>query len=207
VGISESTGNTTLGVIGTENGAPEVKFNDNILRKQVDGVIDADGFLLWNERHQDFVYVYRYRNTFEVIDKQQNHLFTGRTIDTIANAILDLAFYKETEQYKLGAKSVVVNKASATDGDYLFIESERLGKFDDADLRETTSILDIYNIADRSYVFSFYLYHDIGKELNGFRIHGNLMAAIFGDTLILYKLKPAYFNTGSNGTHTAQYQD
>ena len=207
VGISQSTGNTTLGVIGHENGEPEVKFNNNILKKQVDGVIDADGFLLWNERHQDFVYVYRYRNTYEVMDKQLNHLFTARTIDTIANAILDLAFYKGTEQYKLGAKSVVVNKSSATDGDYLYIESERLGKFDDADLTETTSIIDVYNISDRTYSFSFYLYHDIGKELIGFRIHGNLMAAIFGDTLILYKLKPEYFSSGSNGTYTAQYQD
>lgn len=207
VSISESTGNTTLGILSNENGKREVKFANNVLEKQVDGIIDSDGTLHWNQRHQDFVYVYRYRNTYEVIDKQLNHLFTGRTIDTIANAILDLAYYKDTEQYKLGAKSVVVNKASATDGDYLFIESERLGKFDDADLTETTSIIDVYNIYDQVYSFSFYLYHDIGKELTGFRIHGNLMAAIFGDTLKIYKLKPEYFSSGSNGTHTAQYQD
>lgn len=207
VSISESTGNTTLGIISNENGEPKVKFNDNILSKQVDGVIDSDGTLLWNEYHQDFVYVYRYRNSYEILDKELDHLYSGRTIDTIFKAILDLAYYKETEQYKLGAKSVVVNKASVTDGNFLFIESERLGKIDDADLTETTSIIDVYNIADRTYSFSFYLYHDIGKELTGFRVHGEMLAAIFGKTLILYKLKPEYFNSGSNRTHTGQYQE
>lgn len=198
VSISESTGNTTLGVINNENGESEVRYSDNILKKQVDGIIDSEGTLLWNELQQNFVYVYRYRNSYEVLDKELDFLFSGRTIDTITKAILDLAYYNETQQYKLGSKSVVVNKTSATDGNYLFIESERLGKFDDADLMQTTSIIDTYNIADNTYSFSFRLYHDKGKELTGFRVYGELLVAIFGDTLILYKLKPAYFITGSN---------
>jgi hypothetical protein len=198
VSISQTTGNNTLGIVNKKDSKVSVSFNDSILRKQVDGIIDSDGTLLWNEQHQGFIYVYRYRNTYEVIDKQLNPLFSGRTIDTISKAILDLAYYKKTGQYALGAKSVVVNKSSATDGDFLFIESERLGKFDDADLREISSIIDVYNIADDTYAFSFRLYHDKGKALTGFRVYGELFAAIFGDTLILYKLKPAYFNTGSN---------
>lgn len=207
VSISANSGNTTLGIINNEKQKLEHTFNDSILREQVEGVIDADGSLLWNTRHQTFIYVYRYRNNFEVMDAQLNHLFTGRTIDTISKAILDLAYYEETGQYKLGAKSVVVNKSSATYGDYLFIESDRLGKFDDADLAEVASIIDVYNIDERTYAFSFYLYHDRDKKLTDLRVEGALLVSTFEETLRLYKLKPAYFDTGSNGTHTAQYQD
>jgi hypothetical protein len=206
VSISQTTGNNTLGIVNKKDSKVSVSFNDSILRKQVDGIIDSDGTLLWNEQHQGFIYVYRYRNTYEVIEKQLNPLFSGRTIDIISKAILDLAYYKKTGQYALGAKSVVVNKSNATDGDFLFIESERLGKFEDTDL-ETTSIIDVYNITGQSYAFSFRLYHDKGRELTGFKVYGELLAAIFGDTLILYKLKPAYFDTGSNTTHTGPYQD
>ncbi|WP_417873811.1 MauE/DoxX family redox-associated membrane protein [Xanthomarina gelatinilytica] len=206
VSISQTTGNNTLGIVNKKDSKVSVSFNDSILRKQVDGIIDSDGTLLWNEQHQGFIYVYRYRNTYEVIEKQLNPLFSGRTIDTISKAILDLAYYKKTGQYALGAKSVVVNKSNATDGDFLFIESERLGKFEDTDL-ETTSIIDVYNITGQSYAFSFRLYHDKGRELTGFKVYGELLAAIFGDTLILYKLKPAYFDTGSNTTHTGPYQE
>lgn len=207
VSISANSGNTTLGVLHKEKEKLGHTFNDSIISEQVEGVIDADGSLLWNAQNQTFIYVYRYRNSFEVMDAQLKHLFTGRTIDTISEAILDLAYYKDTAQYKLGAKSVVVNKASTTYGDYLFIESDRLGKFDDEDLTEVASIIDVYNTAERTYAFSFYLYHDKGKKLTDLRVDGKLLIAIFGETLKLYKLKPAYFNSGSNGTHTAQYQD
>ena len=207
VSIDDTIRKTKFGVFSKENENSQVKFNDNILSRQVDGVIGMDGTLLWNERHQQFMYVYRYRNTFEAIDKTLNHLYTGRTIDTIGKAILGLAHYNKTNQYALGAKSVVVNKLSATDGDYLFIESERLGKFDNEDSMGTTDIIDVYNIVDQTYAFSFRLYHDKGKQLKGFKVYGELLVAIFGDTLIIYKLKPTYFNAGSNRTHTAQYQE
>ncbi|SDX33842.1 MauE/DoxX family redox-associated membrane protein [Aequorivita viscosa] len=207
VTTSSETGNTILALVLKTDVKDSLIFNHRILTEQMDGVFDSDGSLLWNSNHRQFIYVYRYRNSFEVSDFNLSHLYSGKTIDTISQAIIDLEYYERKEQYRLGANTVVVNKASTTCGDYLFIESDRLGKYDDGDLRRTSSIIDVYNLREDSYEFSFYLYHEPNEALKEFRVFGDRLVAIIGETLQIYKLKPEYFNSGSNTTHTAQYQD
>ncbi len=198
VALNGNTHNTALVVVNMDGQFPMVANNDSILKKQIDGIFDSEGSLHWNDSHQNFIYVYRYRNSFEVIDKKLNHLYSSKTIDTISQAILDLAYYPKSQQYVLGSKSVVVNKLSATYGDYLFIESDRLGKFDDEDSVEVSTIIDVYNIKDHSYSFSFFMHHEDGEELKSFAAFENRLIAIIGENLKIYKLKPEYFNSGPN---------
>ncbi len=207
VTINARTGNISLGAVQNSNGHLELNMPENILTSQVDGVFDSDGNLLWNKSHEKFLYVYRYRNTYKVINRNFSHHFSGKTIDTIRNAILDVSYYKSTGQQVLGAKSVVVNRASATDGDYLFVESDRLGKYDNADLQKVSTIIDIYNLMNSHYEFSFYIYHERGEHLTDFEISGDVLVAIVGKNIMIFKLKPEYFSSGLNKTHTAQYQE
>src|SRR5690606_20074819 len=109
----------------------------------VDGIFDSDGWLLWNSKHEKFLYIYRYRNTYEAINKKLSRIYTGKTIDTISTAILDILRDDSSQQSKLGWKTVMVNKACATYGDYLYIESDRLGKFEE--MIDTSTIIDVYN--------------------------------------------------------------
>src|SRR5690606_2974050 len=91
VALNGKTHNTTLVVVNMDGQFPMVANNDSILKKQIDGIFDSEGSLHWNDSHQNFIYVYRYRNSFQVIDKKLNHLYSSKTIDTISQAILDLA--------------------------------------------------------------------------------------------------------------------
>ena len=193
VTINVRTGNISLGAVQNSNGQLELNMPDNILTSQVDGLFDSDGNLIWNKNHEKFLYVYRYRNTYEVINRNFSHHFSGKTIDTIRNAILDVSYYKSTGQHVLGAKSVVVNRSSATDGDYLYIESDRLGKYDDEDLQQVSTIIDVYNIMNNHYEFSFYIYHERGQHLTDFGISGDLLVAIIDKNILIFKLKPEYF--------------
>lgn len=207
VTINARTGNISLGAVQNSNGYLELEMRDQILTPQAEGLFDSDGNLLWNKKHEKFLYIYRYRNTYEVINRNFSHHFSGQTIDTIRNAILDVSYYKSTGQHVLGAKSVVVNRSNATDGDYLFIESDRLGKYGDEDLQQVSNIIDVYNIMNSHYEFSFYIYHERGQHLTDFAISGDLLVAIIGKNILIFKLKPEYFSSGLNGTHTAQYQE
>lgn len=207
VTTNSKTENTSLAMVFKTNSGDSLIFNNNILLKQGDGVFDLDGTLMWNAQNKSFVYVYRYRNTYEVVDESLSPKYSGKTIDTISKGIIDMAYYEKTKQYKLGAKTVVVNRGSSTYGDYLYIESDRMGKYDDEDLKRTTSIIDVYNIIHHTYEFSFYLYRDPNQRLRGFKVFGNNLVTIIGKKLIIFKLKPEYFNSGSNTTHTAQYQE
>lgn len=196
VTVSSKTKANALGLLQKKNNSDSIIINENLLTKQVDGVFDSDGSLLWNAKHKEFLYVYRYRNTYEVATKNMTKLYTGKTIDTIKTAIIDINYDNSNHQSKLGYKSVEVNKASATGGDYLYIESDRLGKYEDAS--NTSTIIDVYNIINNSYEFSFYIYHNPGKKLREFMIDGNMLVALIDETLLLYRLKPEYFNSGSN---------
>ncbi|MGV8815781.1 MAG: MauE/DoxX family redox-associated membrane protein [Gelidibacter sp.] len=180
---------------------------DLLIGKLNNGTFDTDGVLLWNSTERKFIYLYFYQNTYEILDKDLVYWSSGKTIDTINTPILDIAHYSAKKQFELGGKSVLVNRLGATYGDKLFIQSDRLGRYESDKVLRSASIIDVYNIKDTSYVFSFYLYHQRGKNLSEFRIYKNLLVAIVDDQIWLYRLKPEYFDTGFKATHTVQYQD
>ncbi|MEX0995895.1 MAG: hypothetical protein WDZ45_02460 [Flavobacteriaceae bacterium] len=205
--ISGSTGSKALGMlIKTETGA-EFEMNTSLLKKQQDGVFDTDGILLWNEKHQVFIYTYYYRNQFVIADSSLKLKTAGTTIDTIRRAILDVAHYSSKDQFKLGGRSVYVNRQSATSGDYLYIHSDRLGKYEKAAVLEQASIIDVYNITTTTYAFSFYVFHQKGKRLNDFKVYGNLLVVLVEDVLWIYRLNPNNFDLALNSTYTARYQE
>lgn len=207
VSISANTNTTVLGMLTGMHGKDSVYFNDEIISKQLDGIFDTDGILVWNERNKRFIYTYYYQNRYEVMDDGMQYLFSGKTIDTVSKPILNIKHHSKTDQYSKGANTIVVNRHMTSFGNYLLINSDRLGKYEDNSIPESAAIIDVYDITQNKYVFSFYVSHQPGSKLDDFRIDGNLLIALVNGRLWIYKLKPAYFNTGSNTTHTAQYQD
>jgi hypothetical protein len=205
--ISNVTSTTTLGLLEKSAMKERLIYNDEIITKQIDGIFDTDGEMLWNAQHKKWIYIYYYRNAYEVTHPNLQFDFSGKTIDTISKAVLDIAHNSQKDQYKKGGKSIVVNRSVATFGDYLYINSDRLGRNEDASSIDSAAIIDVYNIADSRYEFSFFLHHQPGGKLDEFRIDEDILIAIVNGRLWVYKLKPAYFNTGSNTTHTGQYQD
>lgn len=206
---SAATRSTALGLLKKTNDTINLTLNNSILTGQIDdGTFDSNGILLWNDTHQLFIYTYYYRNSYEIVYKDLSYQSTGKTIDTISKPILDIAHYKTSNEYKLGAaKSIMVNRQSFMYGDFLYIHSDRLGRYEDEEVLRSASIIDVYNITENSYVFSFYLYHQPDKRLNEFRIYKDLLVAIVDNKLWLYRLKPEYFNSSSNTKHTVQFQE
>jgi len=205
--ISSTTSSTTLGLLTKSSLEDSLIYNDGILIKQMDGIFDTDGLLLWNGEHRLFLYIYFYRNSYEVTDENLNYKFSGKTIDTISKAVLDIAHYSRLDKFKKGGTSILVNRYSATFGDYLYINSDRLGRYEDKTALDSAAIIDVYNIMDNTYEFSFYLGHQPHKKIDGMRIDKNYFVALVDGRIWIYKLKPEYFNSGSNTTHTGQYQE
>ncbi len=101
---SIKTKSTALGKINKLNESIKFYINDEILIKEMDGSFDSDGILLWNNFLQKFIYTYYYRNKYVIIDKNLNKIKLSKTIDTIGNPILDIAYYSKSKSYKLGSK-------------------------------------------------------------------------------------------------------
>ncbi len=191
--IGSKTLENTVGIISFKDSF-ELKLSYNLLQKQIDGIFDTDGMILWNKELEKIIYLYYYRNEFLIINPDLSLNYQGKTIDTISQVQLDIAIIESKRRSKLGQKSVMVNKASFTSGNYLYVQSDRLGRFEPENILKKATVIDIYNISMRTYVFSIYIYHKKDKKLKSFWVQQDLLLGIMDDQLVTYQLNSKLFN-------------
>lgn len=162
--------------------------NPTILQKQVDGIFDTDGILNYDPNSNLLVYLYYYRNQYIVCDSKLNIIHRGNTIDTISKAQIKVAFNKDRNEKKLSAPPLTVNKNAYLHRGLLFVNSSLMGKFEDEKMWRQASLIDIYDIKNRSYIVSFYVYNIEGKRLSRFAVEGNTFYGIVGRHLVSYKM-------------------
>ncbi len=183
--LSSKTNEYALGTIHL-SAPPTMTLSHKLLQKQVDGVFCVDGTLQFNKQLQQLIYTYRYRNQYIVATKNLKLHQLGKTIDTISQAQLKVGIIKNEQ--KLVAPALMVNKYSATFGNYLFVNSKRLGRKESIPLWEKSSVIDVYDISKNQYEFSFYV-EDIGKsKLKTFCVLHNKFFGLIGNHIVIYKL-------------------
>jgi len=191
---SAITNENELGNIHLDQDTVLVKLQPEILQKQIDGIFDSDGFLLYNMDLQKIIYTYRYRNEFISTDKDLQLDYRGKTIDTISYAQLDIAEVSSLNQRKIGPRSITVTHQAATSGIYLFLSSDRLGKYELQKMLSQARIIDVYNLNERIYEFSFYLYDFQKEKMREFVVQDDYLYMLAGNHLISHQLKQDYFN-------------
>lgn len=189
---STQTKASALGRLNKVNDSVKLTLNTAILVRQIDGTFDTDGILLSNGNDR-ILYVYYYRNAFEIADNLLNYLYTGTTIDTISRVKLDVSYYAKNDLYKLGGKSIMVNRTAACYEDFLFIHSDRLGKYEDGDVLHSAGIIDVYDFKEIKYLHSFYFYHQPQAKIRDFLVHKDRIIALVGDRLWVYRIRPEYY--------------
>jgi uncharacterized membrane protein YphA (DoxX/SURF4 family) len=195
IAIRAISGDANESMIGVMKKAKSerVIFNKKLLDKQIDGFFDTDGKLLYNEKHRKIIYVYLYRNEYVMTDTTLQEKNIGNTIDTTSRAKIKVAYINRLKAKKIASPMRVVNKLSATEGDFLYINSKLIGQFEEKEMWDEASIIDVYNILDKAYLFSFYLYDKKGVKISEFVITNNKVYTIAGTTLTVYNLDPIPF--------------
>lgn len=163
-------------------------INSGLLEKQMDGLFDVDGTLMFDTETKRIVYQYRYRNQYIVADEKLNLIARGKTIDTISKAQIRVAFNSDRNESKMSAPPLSVNKSAVAYNGFLFVNSGLIGKFEDTQLWKQSSIIDVYNSADNTYRESFYVYNIGGKTMSRFYVYQNNFYALIGTHLVSYRL-------------------
>ena len=189
---SDLTNENELGLLNFKDAF--VNLKPEILEKQIEGIFDTDGMLLFNLDLNKVIYVYRYRNQFIVLNEELQIDYKGKTIDTITYAQLNIIKNTSGNQLKLGPNSVTVTQNAATSGAYLFLNSDRLGKYEEERMLSQSSIIDVYNLRNSSYEFSFYLYDFQKYKMREFIVQDKNLYMLAGSHLIRYELDSNYFN-------------
>lgn len=191
--ISGLNQENTIGIIDMGDSLSGV-FSDKLLEKQIDGVFDTDGRLLYNSHLDKLIFTYYYRNAYLGINQNLELAFRGRTIDTITRAQIHIAKNFATGERKLGGNTLLINRQTSTAGQLLLVDSPRLGKLEPENMMEEANILDVYDLTDQSYRFSFYLYKHEKSKAREFIIGNGRLYALQGNYIVAYKLSNRHFD-------------
>ena len=170
----------------------DILTKSGILEKQVDGVFCTDGSMCYDNTTGNFIYTYRYRNEFIVMDTSLNVKYRGRTIDTTSVAkikVVPIGVNSTT----FGSPPLIVNRTAVASNGLLFIQSNLLAENDARDALQAASIIDVYGVRDGKYRFSFYVPDYRGAKMRSFGVFGNTFVAVLGRHLQTFELSSNAF--------------
>lgn len=202
--LSEPTDSTTIAfrnnnskngahVLGVFNSGilPKTNYASKLLQKQIDGIFDTDGMLQYSNSLNKMVYVYFYRNQFIVADKTGILDYRGNTIDTITHAQIKVAYLKGKNERKMAAPPLVVNAHSTIYNNLLFIHSKVPGRYENDIVWQQASIIDVYEIEKKRYLFSFPIYQIGNQKLRSFYVSPTHLFALMDTQIVVYRMKEA----------------
>jgi hypothetical protein len=173
---------------------PKVSLAPDLLQKQLEGVFSTDGMLRYNTNLKRLIYTYYYRNEYVVYDTNLTLDYRGHTIDTFSLAQIKTAFVHSTKTHTLVSKKIT-NKESCTSGNYLFISSNLLAKNDFNRTFDLMALIDVYDLRNNTYRFSFSLPHyDARTKLREFRVYNDkFLIAIYDHYLVKFDFQAHIF--------------
>ena len=184
---SRKTREFALGTISLSDSVT-MTLSHKLLQKQIDGIFDVDGTLLYNQQQRQLIYTYRYRNQYIVANDNLQLQWLGKTIDTISQAQIQVGSIASKNQNKMTTPALSVNKYSTTFGNYLFVNSQILGSKESLILWEKSSIIDVYNIRKNHYEFSFFVEDIENNKLKTFHVINDKFIGLIGSHIVTYQL-------------------
>lgn len=166
-------------------------LNPEILQKQMDGLFDTDGHMMYSKQLNRLIYLYAYRNQYTLADGNLTIDYRGNTIDTISRANLNIVNIKNRNEKKLGKQPLIVNKECAVFDNLLFVNSGIPGRYENIKMWEQASIIDVYDISGNSYLLSFYIYNEEGNKMKNFIVQDSVLYALIGNRILRYNLGEA----------------
>ncbi|MDP4128910.1 MAG: hypothetical protein Q8918_01050 [Bacteroidota bacterium] len=164
----------------------------NLLQKQIDGIFDTDGMLHFDQSLNQLVYVYFYRNQYIVMDTNLRVQCRGKTLDSNSKAKISVTYIPSDDETTMSMPPFSVNKLSAVDEDYLFIQSALMAVNEDKNAFRNNSAMDVYNLKKQLYEFSFYLPSTANNKMQSFKVSHQKLIALHGPYLEVYQINPGY---------------
>ncbi|WP_297332252.1 MauE/DoxX family redox-associated membrane protein [Flavobacterium sp.] len=189
--IADSLNQHTVGVLDAETGS--VKIAKGLLRGQSGEIFDTDGMLHYNPASDRILYLYYYRNEFSSCDLTLKNAVKGKTIDTISQAVIPIARENSGRVRTIASPPLIINNYSCSSAGYLFVKSERLGRYEKGNMLDDASIIDVYDLKHQTYEFSFYLYNYKDEKIRSFRVYQNILVGLTEHHIVFYKLDKERF--------------
>jgi len=128
------------------------------------------------------------------MDTNLSLLYRGKTIDTTSWAKIKVAKINEGKTFVLNAPPLFVNKTCCSYKSLLFVHSALRANNENSERFNAASVIDVYDIMNGVYKFSFYLYDFGGQKIREIGIYHNFLIALHDHYLVTYYLDQKIFN-------------
>jgi hypothetical protein len=166
---------------------PSFSFKQNILQKQYDGIMDVQGRICYDKISHTIAYVYSYRNEFIALDTNLEIKYRAKTIDTTSTAKFSVEKIKSTGTQIISSPPSNINAHSLIYNNRLYIESKTLSKNESLSDFISSTVIDVYDLKNGTYIKSIYIPKHKNIQANDFIVSKNTIAAIYNNILIIYK--------------------
>jgi hypothetical protein len=161
------------------SGTAQVKLEPEFFDAQAD-TLSAMGMLRYSKELDCVVYVYYYRDEYMVMDSELNVLYRTSTIDTVNQGHIKPMEYINPE---------LVNTNAEIYKGFLFLGSTLVARNESPLLRDSVAVVDVFDIKNNIYLFSFYLPDYEGIRVQSFKIIKDRIVAIYDQHAVIYAFK------------------
>jgi hypothetical protein len=164
-------------------------YISSLLDKKHEGIIMADGKLLFEKNSGRLFYIYYYHNQFLSIDTNLNLVYSAKTIDTISSPQIKLSMINGGTDVTMAAPPLMVNKKSSLNSKWLFINSGLRANNEIKESFDSSSVMDIYELTNGRYQFSFHVVDYNNEKLKSFQVYNQEMIVLYEHYIFIYQLK------------------
>lgn len=154
--------------------------------KQFDGYFCTDGQFRYYKNSRLLVYMYYYRGHFTCLDTNLNVVYQAKTIDTVKYAKIHLKHVKNMVIHATPPN--IVNKRFCMTNEKVYIQSNLKADNQNGTEFNDTETIDVYNLRDGKYSFSFCLPKVEKLKLTEFSIYKNTLIALYKNNLAIYNI-------------------
>ena len=169
---------------------PFIREMPDLVQSGNEGYFSTDGTLCFDKNTRQLIYVYRYRNTFITMDSNLNLIHQDQTIDTTDRPQLNIGSFKNKEitSTTFSSPPFEINRnACASDG-LLYVCSNVRAENEEQSAFDLYSTLDVYQIKNGRYQFSFYILKENNHPISSFQIDRKTLYVICDHYLTEYEL-------------------
>lgn len=172
---------------GSSYSNPQITYSNKVLQKQKDGIFDTDGTLQYSKKMNKLIYTYYYRNQYIITKSNLTVDARAFTIDTTVHAKLKVVKIKKSGDIRLAAPPYMVNNSTTVTSNLLFVNSLLRGKYEGDEVWRHATAVDVYDLSNRTYALSFYVYDEEGLQMKNFFATDSALYIISGHFLLKYE--------------------
>jgi hypothetical protein len=167
-------------------------YEDNLIEKKKDGGLLTDGTVCHDDWTHWLIYIQYYTNSILCLDSNLNRTGLFHTIDTCAHyqiEIINQTGVTGKPSFALRGIPHYVNLACDAACGELYVHSMKRAENESPSDYAKHSVIDVYDLREQRYLYSFYIPKFEGKQIMSFRVVDDFIIALYERAVILFVKK------------------